>query len=78
VRRVALMGAMTESLVIWAAEQGADAYVTGQLRVPALSAVEQTGIGVIAVGHRRGELWALRALGHLLRERWAELDVVIR
>lgn len=77
VRRVAIVGAMTDKLVREADERGADVYVTGQWRFPAKDAVRETGIGVIAVGHRRTEEWGLRALAGLLRERWEELDVVL-
>jgi len=74
---VAVVNAMTDALVREAAAQGAQMYVTGQERIPARAAVEETGIGVVAVGHARGEQWGLRALAGLLRERWAALDVVV-
>lgn len=77
VRCVAVVGAMDDALVREAAGRGAEAYLTGQIRSPARRAVAQTGIGVIEVGHRRSELWALRALGALLRQRWPELTLVV-
>lgn len=76
VTRVAVMGAMTDALVRDAHEQGARAYVTGQFRTPARLSVQETGLGVAVIGHRRSELWGLRALAGLLRERWASLEVV--
>jgi len=77
VGRVAVVGAMTPALVHEAARRGADAYVTGQSRVPARTAVEETGLGTVAVGHRRSELWGLRALAAALRERWPGLRLVL-
>jgi putative NIF3 family GTP cyclohydrolase 1 type 2 len=76
VKRVAVVGAMTDALVREAASRGADMYITGQLRQPAQAAVLETGIGVVAVGHRRCEEWGLRALAGVLRERWFRLEVV--
>lgn len=78
VGRAAVVGAMTDALVQEAAEQGATLYLTGQYRKPAQEAVDQTGMAVIAVGHRRSEEWGMRALAELLRERWLELTVVVR
>lgn len=75
---VVVVNAMTEALVREAATRGAQIYVTGQERIPARAAVEETGIGVAAVGHARCEQWGLRALAGLLRERWAALEVVVR
>ena len=77
VNRVAVVGAMTDALVREARERGAGVYVTGQWRQPARAAVRDTGLGVVALGHRRTELWGLQALARLLREQ-AELVVVLR
>ncbi len=76
VRRVAVVGAMNDALVWEAADRGAQVYITGQYRKPGQEAVDETGMAVIAVGHRRSEEWGLRALAHLLRQRWPELKVV--
>ncbi len=75
VKRVAVVGAMTDALVHEAASRGADIYITGQLRQPAQAAVLETGISVVGVGHRRCEQWGLRALAGVLRERWFRLEV---
>lgn len=75
--RVAVVGAMTDALVREAAERGARIYVTGQYRQPARRAVHETGIGVIAIGHRRSEIWGLRALVGVIREHWPTIDVVV-
>ncbi len=77
VSRVAVVGAMTDTLVREAAMQCADLYITGQLRQPAQAAVLETGIGVISVGHRRCEEWGLRALAGVMRERWSRLEVIL-
>jgi putative NIF3 family GTP cyclohydrolase 1 type 2 len=76
--RVAVVGAMTDGLVREAGRRGVGVYVTGQWRRPAERAVEETGLGVIAVGHRRSEEWGLRALAGALRERWAGLECIVR
>lgn len=77
VRRLAVVGAMNDALVRGAAARGATLYVTGQLRAPALDAVRDCGIAVAAVGHGRSERWGMRALAGLLRERWADLEVLV-
>lgn len=74
--RAAFLAAMNADLVESAAALGADAYLTGQMRKPGLPVIEQTGLGLIVVGHRRLELWGLRCLGHLLSEQFPELAVV--
>lgn len=76
-RRVAIVGAMTDALVREAAERGADAYLTGQMRVPAGAAVAETGIAVVAVGHRRSEVWGLHLLARLLREGWPGVHTIV-
>jgi putative NIF3 family GTP cyclohydrolase 1 type 2/protocatechuate 3,4-dioxygenase beta subunit len=75
VARVAVVGAMTDALVREAAARGAGLYVTGQLRAPARAAADATGVAVLAVGHARSEVWGVRALAHLVAERWGALTV---
>ena len=77
VTRIAVVGAMNDALVREAHERGAGLYVTGQWRQPAARAVHETGMAVLAVGHRRSEEWGLRALAGVLRERWNTLEVVL-
>ena len=74
--RVAVVGAMTEALVRDAAARGAGLYVTGQMRPPAMEAVGQTGMRVVAVGQRRSERWGLRHVGGLLAAAFPGLAVV--
>jgi putative NIF3 family GTP cyclohydrolase 1 type 2 len=78
ITRIAVVGAMTDSLVRQAVARSADVYITGQLRQPATEALEETKIGAIAVGHYRSEVWGLRALAGILQERWPSLEVVIK
>jgi putative NIF3 family GTP cyclohydrolase 1 type 2 len=77
VRRVAVVGAMTDVLVREAAARGADAYVTGQMRAPARAAVDETEIAVVTVGHRRAEVWGLHLLARLLLAEWPTLTTIV-
>ena len=77
VDRVAVVGALNAQLVEAAAAQDAQIYITGQLRASATAAIESTGIEVIAIGHRRCELWGLRSLAGLVQERFAEISVML-
>ena len=77
VSRIAVVGAMTDLLVREAANKGAEVYITGQLRQPAEEAMQETKIAAIAIGHRRSEVWGLRVLAGILRERWASLEVLV-
>ncbi|GAB3552725.1 Nif3-like dinuclear metal center hexameric protein [Spirosoma fluminis] len=76
ISRIAAVGAMNDTLIREAADRGAQLYLTGQYRKQAQEAVDETGIAVIAVGHRRSEEWGLLALADLLQERW-QLDCVV-
>ena len=74
----ACVGAMNDKHVRAAHAAGAGVYVTGQWRQPARAAVRETGIGVVAVGHHRSEVWGLRTLAGLLREEAAsDAEVVV-
>lgn len=74
---IAVVGTMTDSLIREAAGYGVQLYITGQYRQPARKAVRETQISVAALGHATSEQWGLRALAGLLRERWAQLEVVL-
>lgn len=71
IRRVAVAGGMTDALVREAAADGAALYVTGQVRQPGLRAAAETGIGIVAVGHARGERYGLRRLADAIERRFA-------
>ena len=77
ITRVAVVGAMNDALVRAAHAAGAGLYATGQWRPAAKNAVRETGIGVAVIGHGRSELWGLRTLARLLRERADGLEVVV-
>lgn len=77
ISQVAVVGAMTDSLVREAADRGAGVYLTGEFRQPAQAAVQETEIGVITVRHRRSEEWGLRALANILRDRWPQLKILL-
>jgi putative NIF3 family GTP cyclohydrolase 1 type 2 len=62
---------MTDALVREAAARGAQMYVTGQVRQPGLRAAADTGMGIVAVGHARGEMYGLRLLAAMIEERFA-------
>ncbi|MBW4524729.1 MAG: Nif3-like dinuclear metal center hexameric protein [Phormidium tanganyikae FI6-MK23] len=77
VRKIAIVGAMNESLIRSAAAQGVEVYITGQFRTSAKAAVLETGMCVIEVGHHRCEQWGLKALSGVLRERWSKLQIIL-
>lgn len=76
--RVAVVGAMSRLLVHSVRSKGAQLYVTGEYREIARPMVVTTGLGVVAVGHRRSEVWGLRELGAVLNEEWPGLRLVVR
>lgn len=77
VSKVAIVGAMNDALIREASQRGAELYLTGQFRTAAKQAVLETAMRVIEIGHHRSERWGLRALANVLRERWANLQVLI-
>ncbi|WP_102127556.1 Nif3-like dinuclear metal center hexameric protein [Deinococcus planocerae] len=64
--RVALMNAMNPELLGLTHSLGVNVYLTGQLRPSAQEAARALGLGVVALGHRRTELWGLRQLAREL------------
>lgn len=75
--RLALMNAMNPALVGHVADLGARVYLTGQLRPSAGGAARERGLGVIALGHRRTELWGLRQLARELRAAFPGLQTEV-
>ncbi len=69
VNRLAVVGAMNDALIREAAAQNVQLYITGQFRQPARRAVSETRMTVAIIGHTPSELWGLRALANLLRQR---------
>ncbi len=77
VTRVAVVGAMTPALIADAAAAGAQAYITGQFREIARSEAIKQGIGVLAVGHRRSEIWGLNQLARELSQAFPTLRCTV-
>jgi len=74
VSRLALMNAMRPELLSAVAAEGVKVYVTGQMRPGATETARQLGLGVIALGHRRSEVWGLRRLAQELRRAFPGLE----
>ncbi len=74
VSRLAFMNAMRPELLTAVAAQGAQVYVTGQMRPGALPQARKLGLGVVALGHRRTELWGLRQLARELQAAFPGLE----
>lgn len=77
VGRVALMSAMRPELLDAVSDLGALVYVTGQFREGARRRAQELGLGVIALGHRRSELWGLEQLARELPGAFPDLRVEV-
>jgi putative NIF3 family GTP cyclohydrolase 1 type 2 len=77
VERVAIAGASWTKLISEAVERGADMFVTGELRTPGRSAVKETGLMVLALGHHPVEIWGLHALARILGRAFPDLTVYV-
>ncbi|MDO1448926.1 Nif3-like dinuclear metal center hexameric protein [Rhodocytophaga aerolata] len=78
IHKVAFVGAMTAQLIENAANQGVELYCTGQFREPARRAALATSMSIVAVGHKRSELFGLSLLADLLSTKWPELTIIPR
>ena len=78
VTRVCVVGALRPALVYEAAEQGAQAYLTGEYRPAAAKAIAETGVSIFVIGHERSEVWGLRALERLVRKQFSDLETFLR
>lgn len=76
--RVAVMNAMRPELLREVHAQGVGVYVTGQLRPGAVDTARELGLGVVALGHRRSEVWGLYQLARELRAEFPGLDTQVR
>jgi dinuclear metal center YbgI/SA1388 family protein len=56
-----------------AAEQGADAYITGEISEPIFSTARELGIHFYAAGHHASEMFGIQALGQYAAQKF-ELD----
>ena len=75
--RVAIMSATRPPLVKQVAQHGVSVYITGDMRRSALPALQECGMGILAMGHRQTELWGLRQLARELQAEFADLEVMI-
>lgn len=72
--RLSLMNAMNPALIEHVVGLGVRVYLTGQLRPSAVGAAREHGLGVVALGHRRTELWGLRRLARELEGAFPGLE----
>ncbi len=77
IRKVAIVSSMTPALVQQAALRGVQAFLTRELRDPARAACKGHTISAHSVGPKRAELWGLRTLAGMMRERWALMRTAI-
>lgn len=77
IRKIAVVNSISPGLVQEASLRKVDAYLTRQLQAPARAACKAHKISAHGVGQRRAELWGLRTLSGMLRERWATIRVPI-
>ena len=77
VSRLAVVGAMTPELVRQAAQDGAQGYLTGQIRDVARAEAERLNVAVFATGHKRAELWGLKQLARELEASFPALKAIV-
>lgn len=70
IRRVAVISGAAAQDVLPAADAGADCFLTGEPREPAMAQAREAGIHFIAAGHYATEVFGVRALGELLARRF--------
>jgi dinuclear metal center YbgI/SA1388 family protein len=71
IRRVAVCSGSAAKAVEYAAELGADVFVTGEAREDSRDMARELGIHFLALGHHRTEVFGVQALGRYSAERWA-------
>jgi putative NIF3 family GTP cyclohydrolase 1 type 2 len=77
VGRIAVMNALNPTLIALAAEQGAGAYLTGQMRESTRLAAQNQRMSLFAAGHRRIELWGLRRLAWEISQAFPDLEICL-
>jgi dinuclear metal center YbgI/SA1388 family protein len=68
--RVAVISGAAAQDVLPAADAGADCFLTGEPREPAMAQAREAGIHFVAAGHYATEVFGVRALGDLVAERF--------
>jgi|GEM_PF-2271457 len=75
--RLALMSTFRPPAVELAARAGAQVYLTGQMRPLGRALAQQLRLGVVALEHRRSELWGLSQLARELRGAFPALEFTV-
>jgi putative NIF3 family GTP cyclohydrolase 1 type 2 len=75
--RLALVNAMRPEMLSEVAAQGAGVYLTGQMRRATVPRAHEIGLGVMALGHRRSEVWGLRQLAGELQAAFPALTCTV-
>lgn len=75
--RIAIANTITPALVQEAANRDVQAFITPQLREQAQSNCKTATMTAFGVGQKRVELWGLRALSGMIRERWSGVRTAI-
>ena len=73
--RLVLMSTFRPEAVRLAARVGAQVYLTGQMRPAGQTLALELGLGVVALGHRRSELWGLNQLARELSGAFPALEL---
>jgi dinuclear metal center YbgI/SA1388 family protein len=77
IRRVAVVSGAAAQDVLPAADSGADCFLTGEPREPAMAQAREAGIHFVAAGHYATEVFGVRAVGDLLASRFGVEHVFI-
>jgi dinuclear metal center YbgI/SA1388 family protein len=77
IRRVAVVSGAAAQDVLPAADAGADCFLTGEPREPAMAQAREAGIHFVAAGHYATEVFGVRALGELVGARFGVEHVFI-
>jgi len=70
IRRVAVISGAAAQDMLPAADAGADCFLTGEPREPAMAQAREAGIHFVAAGHYATEVFGVRALGDLVAGRF--------
>jgi dinuclear metal center YbgI/SA1388 family protein len=77
IARVAIISGAAAGEIEAAADAGADCFLTGEPREPAMAAAREAGIHFIAAGHYATEVFGVRVLGDLIAGRFGVEHVFI-
>ena len=75
--RLALMSTFRPPALELATRVGVQVYLTGQMRPAGRALARQLGLGVVALGHRRSELWGLNQLARELLVAFPTLEFTV-